>query len=153
MDMKIDLKRSLQFQGDTEIIKNHLSDLPTLLNLFPKLNELKELKPGSFQWTLKPIGAAGVEHVVVYGAQYNVDLEAMKISWVAVKGVGNATLEGYLQVIRNGSGVELSAHIEGQLRNMSIPLALRLVTPTYIKKTFEALVDRFLEKLRDHLTA
>lgn len=153
MDMKINLKRHAQFEAPADVIRTRLSDLPSLLGLFPKLDHLREIKAGAYQWTLKPIGAAGVSHVVVYGAQYTVDLQAMKVSWTAVKGVGNAHLEGWIHFRENGGGIDLTVHIEGQLREMSIPLALRLVTPTYINKTFEALVDKFIERLRENVSA
>lgn len=149
MDMKIKLKRNAKFSASPDSIRSQLNDIPALLKLFPKLDSLNELKPGSFKWTLKPIGAAGVEHVVVYGADYSVDLQSMKVSWSAVKGVGNATLDGWIHFQEAGGTIDLAVHIEGQLRDMSIPLALRLVTPTYINKTFEALVDKFLERLRE----
>ncbi len=149
MDMKIKLKRNAKFSASPDAIRSQLNDITGLLKLFPKLDSLSELKPGAFKWTLKPIGAAGIEHVVVYGADYSVDLQSMKVSWSSVKGVGNATLDGWIHFQEAGGTIDLAVHIEGQLRDMSIPLALRLVTPTYINKTFEALVDKFLERLRE----
>lgn len=151
MDMKINLKRNAQLEAAPETVRTHLSDLPGLLGLFPKLDNLKDVGNNTYHWTLKPIGAAGIEHVVMYGARYTVDHNAMKVSWEPIKGVGNATLEGSIHFRETAGRIEVIAHIEGQLRDMSIPLALRLVTPAYIKKTFEALVDKFLTRLGERL--
>ena len=152
MDMKIELKRSLKFQGDIEQVRRSMDDLPALLKQFPKLDQLKELKPNAYEWTLHPIGAAGISHVVVYAADYSTDLSATRVSWVPVKGVGNASLHGSLECVPHGDDIELRVEISGQLRDMSIPLTLRLLAPAYIKKTFEILVDKFSVRLSEHFS-
>lgn len=153
MDMKINLKRTASFQASPDTIRQQLNDLPGMLGLFPKLDHIKPIGPSAYQWTLKPIGAAGVEHAVIYGADYAVDANRLKVSWTPVKGVGNATLEGWIHFQEAGNRIDLAVHIEGQLRDMKVPLALRLVTPTFINKTFEALVDKFLLRLQERVSA
>ena len=150
MDIKIELKRSIKFQGDINQVRKCLADLPTLLKQFPKLDQLKELKPNAYEWTLHPIGAAGISHVVVYAADYSTDLSANRVSWVPVKGIGNASLQGSFECTPKGEDIELTVEISGQLRDMSIPLTLRLLAPAYIKKTFEILVDKFSVRLSEH---
>ena len=56
-------------------------------------------------------------------------------------------MSGCFQFKPNGKQVDIEIEINGQLREIKVPMLLKAATPGFIKTMFDGLVDRFIEKL------
>lgn len=147
MDCKLALDKKSSIQVNYDALMKDLQAIEPLLAIFPKLEKLTKLSANEYEWQLKPVGAMGVMHAVHYAASYQVDVAAGTLSFKAKEGIGNATLSGKFEFTKKGGAVEVEIEINGQLRDIKVPMLLRAATPGFIKTMFEGLVDRFMEKI------
>ena len=59
---------------------------------------------------------------------------------------GNATLEGRFRLKDLGGQTRLIVEMQGELRDVPVPLMYRLVAPPFIQGRFIYLVDNFLQR-------
>ncbi|WP_138517931.1 hypothetical protein [Limnobacter alexandrii] len=147
MDSKLSLDKTATVALNYDAVLADLEAIEPLISIFPKLESLNKLDPNTFEWKLKPIGAMGVSHAVHYAATYEVDKANGRLSFKAKEGIGNASLSGAFQFKPNGKQVDIEIEINGQLREIKVPMLLKAATPGFIKTMFDGLVDRFIEKL------
>lgn len=147
MDCKLALDKKSSIHVNYDALMKDLQAVEPLLAIFPKLEKLTKLSANEYEWQLKPVGAMGVMHAVHYAASYQVDVASGTLSFKAKEGIGNATLSGKFEFTKKGSAVEVEIEINGQLRDIKVPMLLRAATPGFIKTMFEGLVDRFMEKI------
>lgn len=151
----IEIERELEVEGvPIERARILIDDLEGTIKRFPKLRELKPLGGSAYLWEMDPIGTAGIEHEVSYAAEYEVSPEQGLVSFTPVRGHGNALIEGYLKVVPGqDNGLQLSFRVKGTLYDVPVPLVYRLAAPPVIQGIFKRLVERYLEKLRDAVSA
>lgn len=155
MNVNIKIERSLDVAVPYERAGILLEDLESTLGHFPKLKKLSKVGNNAYVWEMSPIGSkiANISHEVVYGAQYSLDRERGKLSWKPLAKKGNATVEGYFQIKKTPKGTQLSFEVNGELRDVPVPLMYRLLAPAFIQGKFAYLVDTFLERTHEHLLA
>lgn len=155
MKINIAITRSLDIDLPPATLKSLFTDLETTIGRFPKLRTLKKLGPDQYLWEMKPIGSkiANIAHEVRYGAHYKVDAKKGELSWTPIAKQGNASIEGAFRILEQGSGSRLEFKVKGELFDVPVPLMYRLVAPPFIQAKFAALVDAFLERTRDALSA
>ncbi|MFN4329843.1 MAG: SRPBCC domain-containing protein [Limnobacter sp.] len=153
MDSKLNLDKKSVVKANYDAIVADLTAIEPLISIFPKLESLTKLGPNAYEWKLKPIGAMGVSHAVHYAASYEVDAAKGLLTFKGKDGVGNATLSGRFQFAKKGNEVEVEIKIEGQLREIKVPMLLKAATPGFIKTMFEGIVDRFMEKIGEKYAA
>lgn len=151
MDTKLNLQKKATIKANFDAILADLPKVEPLLGIFPKLEKLSDLGKGAFETQLKPIGAMGVEYAVCYAADYKV--EGHSLTFTGIKGKGNALLSGQFKFEQKGDKIEVEVDIEGQLRDIKVPMLMRPATPGFIKTMFEGLVDRFIEKVEQKYSA
>lgn len=153
MKVSIKIARSIEVPAPCEEVAVLLSDLEGTIRRFPKLKRLKKLGPMVYLWEMSPIGSriANIAHEVSYAAHYTVDPAKGRLSWSPLPEHGNAVIQGQFQLQPQGSGTRLSFSVEGELRDVPVPLMYRLVAPPFIQGKFTHLVDVFLEKTRESL--
>lgn len=149
MDMKLSLDKVSTIAVDYDNVVADLAAIEPILSIFPKLEKLSKLSDTSYKTQLKPIGAMGVEHAVCYAADYEIDQASGTLRFKGKDGVGNATLSGAFIFTKKGGDVEVEIKIEGQLRDIKVPMMLRAAAPGFIKMMFEGLVDRLIEKIAE----
>ncbi|MCQ8896117.1 SRPBCC domain-containing protein [Limnobacter humi] len=147
MDSKLVLDKTATIKVDYKQLMADLEAIEPLISIFPKLESLTKLAPNAYEWKLKPIGAMGVSHAVHYAATYEVDKANGKLNFKGKEGVGNATLSGCFEFHDKGGEVAVEIQINGQLRDIKVPMLLKAATPGFIKTMFEGIVDRFIEKI------
>ena len=155
MNVNIKIERSLDVAIPYTQALSLLDDLEGTLGRFPKLRKLSKVGDSAYVWEMSSIGSkiANISHEVVYGAQYALDRERGKVSWKPLPKKGNATVHGYFQIKERGKGSQLSFDVTGELRDVPVPLMYRLLAPSFIQGKFAYLVDTFLERTHEHLTA
>ncbi|MGH8457910.1 MAG: hypothetical protein ACRESV_01060, partial [Nevskiales bacterium] len=134
-----------------------LQDVEGTIRLFPKLRKLTRQKDGSHLWELAPIGSrvANISHEVSFAAKFLVDPDKGLVQWKPVKGQGknqgNASIEGRLELRPHNRETAMSLRVNGDLRDVPVPLMFRLVAPAFIQGKFAALVERYFVKLGESL--
>ena len=153
MKVPIEIERHLEVEEvNLERARALLEDLEGTIRQFPKLRRLEPLGPGSYLWKMDPIGAAGIEHEVVYAAEYDVHPADGAVHFSPIVGHGNATIMGHLKVEPEAAGIRLSFRVQGTLYEVPVPMVYRLAAPSVIQGIFKRLVERYLDKLRDTLS-
>lgn len=147
MDSKLSLDKTATVKADYAKLMADLNAIEPVLSIFPKLESLTKLADKTYEWKLKPVGAMGVSHAVHYAASYELDAAKGKLNFKAKEGVGNATLSGFFEFKQKGDEVVVEIKIEGQLREIKVPMLLKAATPGFIKTMFEGIVDRYIEKI------
>ncbi|MGH8455680.1 MAG: hypothetical protein ACRETW_10370 [Stenotrophobium sp.] len=155
MKVPISIERSLEVPAPHAKARSLLQDLEGTLRRFPKLRSLKKIGDSSYLWQMNAIGStiAGISHEVVYAANYVVDSGKSRLSWEPLPKYGNAVIAGSFQLRDSGANTQLIFGVNGELRDVPVPLMYRLLAPPFIQGKFTRLVDIFLEQTRDALLA
>jgi carbon monoxide dehydrogenase subunit G len=153
MNVKIEIERSSLVPVKYTEAQLLLQDVESTIRLFPKLRKLTRQKDGSHLWELAPIGSkvANISHEVSFAAKFLADADKGLVQWRPVKGKGNAHIEGRLQLQAHGVQTHMSLRVQGELREVPIPLMFRLVAPAFIQGKFAALVEHYFIKLGKEL--
>lgn len=149
MKVGIQIKRGLNLPLPYEQLLPMLQDVEGTIRRFPKLRKLTRLrKKNSFLWEMKSIGSkiVNISHEVSYAAQYDVDTDKGEVRWTALPKHGNATIEGRLRLKDLGGQTRLIVEMQGELRDVPVPMMYRLVAPPFIQGRFIYLVDSFLQR-------
>jgi len=148
MKVGIQIKRGLNLQLPYEQVAPLLKDLEATIRRFPKLRKLTRLKKNTYLWEMKSIGSkiANISHEVSYAAQYQLDAAKGELSWTSLPKHGNATLDGRLRLKDLGGQTRLIVEMQGELRDVPVPLMYRLVAVPFIQGRFTYLVDTFLQR-------
>ena len=148
--MKVDIAitRSIEIAAPYSQLGNLLAEIESTIRRFPKLKRLKKLSEREYLWEMAPIGSrmAGISHEVTYAAKYHVDPHKGTMTFAPVRGHGNATISGEFVLEDLGKSTRLSFRVEGELRDVPVPLLYRVVAPAFIQGKFTRLVDVFLER-------
>ena len=153
MNVKIEIERSAVLPVAYSQVHELLRDVEGTIRLFPKLRKLTRQKDGSHLWELAPIGSrvANISHEVSFAARFVADPDKGLVQWKPVKGKGNASIEGRLQVKPRDDKTDMTLRVWGDLREVPVPLMFRLVAPPFIQGKFAALVERYFIKLGESL--
>jgi hypothetical protein len=153
MNVKIEIERSAMLPVSYSQVHELLRDVEGTIRLFPKLRKLTRQKDGSHLWELAPIGSkvANIAHEVSFAARFAADPDKGLVQWKPVKGKGNASIEGRLQVKARGEQTHMTLRVWGDLHEVPVPLMFRLVAPAFIQGKFAALVERYFVKLGESL--
>lgn len=149
MDIKLDLVKKHSVDKCPKELIIALSDMPKTLSYFPKLDPIVELAPNRYRWDLHSIGAAGVEHEVVFATDFETDIDACEIRFTAVPGEGNAQISGLFKAESIGGSTELTLEVRGTLNDIKVPMLLRAPAKPFIKGIFESIVDRFVDRVSE----
>ena len=88
--VKIDLGYEFDVKAKAAEVFEVLSDVPTSVSHFPKVDQLTDLGGGVYQWEMEKVGTAQVNIQTVYASQYVSDKAKGTVKWTPVPGVGNA---------------------------------------------------------------
>lgn len=155
MKVPIQIERSLEVPAPYAKAQTLLRDFEATIKRFPKLKRLKKLSDTDYVWEMDTIGSriAKIAHNVSYGARYRVDAERGEVSWKPLPKQGNASIEGAFKLSEQQGRTCLSFRVVGDLYDVPVPLIYRVIAPAFIQGKFTHLVDTFLERTRDALTA
>lgn len=153
MNVKIEIERSALAPVPYEEAQALLQDVEGTIRLFPKLRKLTRQKDGSHLWELAPIGSkvANISHEVSFAAKFLVEPDKGLVQWKPIKDKGNASIEGRLQLRPRGDLTHMTLRVNGDLRDVPVPMMFRLVAPAFIQGKFAALVEHYFVKLGEAL--
>jgi carbon monoxide dehydrogenase subunit G len=123
-----------------------LSDVPTSVAFFPKVEKLTDLGDGVWQWEMEKVGTAQVNIQTVYASKYSSSKPKGTVSWKPVPGVGNALVGGSWKIVDNKKSTHLELKIDGEI-NVPLPGLMKMVVSPVVEGEFEKLVEKYLANL------
>ena len=97
-----------------------LSDVPTSVSHFPKVDKLTDMGDGVYKWEMEKVGTAQVNIQTVYASKYVSDKAKGTVKWTPVKGIGNAQVGGSWKITDNkGKSTAIELKIKG---TVDVPL-------------------------------
>lgn len=124
-----------------------LSDVPTSVSHFPKVEKLTDMGDGVYKWEMQKVGTSQVNIQTVYACKYVSDAAKGSVKWTPVKGVGNAQVSGSWKVSDNkGKSTAVVLKIEGAI-DVPLPGLMRMIVEPVVKGEFEKLVEKYIDNL------
>ena len=148
--VNIELGYELEVKAAAAEVFAVLSDVPTSVSHFPKVEKLTDLGKGVYQWEMEKVGTAQVNIQTVYASQYTSSFDATKgkgtVTWTPVKGIGNAQVGGQWTVTGGKKSTAITLSIEGQIV-VPLPGLMKMVVAPVVEGEFEKLVEKYLDNL------
>lgn len=149
--VNIDLGYEFAVKAKPADVFEILSDVPTSVSHFPKVEQLTDLGDGVYQWEMQKVGTAQVNIQTVYASKYTSKFDAAKsqgtVKWTPVKGIGNAQVSGHWKIKdRNGKATEIELAISGEL-DVPLPGLMKMVVVPVVQGEFEKLVEKYIANL------
>ena len=126
-----------------------LSDVPTSVGFFPKVDQLTDLGKGVYKWEMEKVGTAQVNIQTVYASKYVNDKAKGSVVWTPVKGEGNALVGGSWKIAEvkgKKPGTALTLKIKGTV-DVPLPGLMKMVVGPVVKGEFEKLVEKYIDNL------
>lgn len=124
-----------------------LSDVPTSVSHFPKVDKLTDMGDGVYKWEMEKVGTAQVNIQTVYASKYVSDKAKGTVKWTPVKGIGNAQVGGSWKITDNkGKSTAIELKIKGTVE-VPLPGLMKMVVAPVVEGEFEKLVDKYIANL------
>lgn len=147
MKVSVDISDSFHVTADLKTAFALLSDVPRSVSHFPDMQKLQDEGKGRYCWYLKPLGAAGISHQVIYACTYVADEKTMTVTWTPVTGVGNGVIRGQWRLKAQGQGTAIGFQTSGEL-DVPVPMLLRAAAKPVIQGLFQSQVRGYLKNIR-----
>ena len=142
----IDLGYEFEVKAKAADVFAVLSDVPTSVSHFPKVEKLTDLGKGVYRWEMEKVGTAQVNIQTVYASRYVSDKAKGTVVWTPVKGEGNALVGGSWKIKDNKKSTGIVLKIDGEI-NLPLPGLMKLVVAPIVESEFEKLVDKYIANL------
>lgn len=123
-----------------------LSHVPTSASFFPKVDKLVDLGEDTYRWELQKVGTAQVNIQTIYAAKYRCDPKRHTVVWTAVKGQGNAQVNGSWTLTRKPHSTHLLLKIDGEIV-VPLPALMKLIVVPIATNENEKLIEKYLANL------
>lgn len=148
--VNIDLGYEFDVKADASEVFEVLSDVPTSVSHFPKVEALTDMGAGVYQWEMKKVGTKQVNLQTVYASKYVSKFDKAKgtgsVRWTPVKGVGNALVGGNWKIEALEKGTSITLAIEGKVE-VALPSLMKMVVVPVVEGEFEGLVEQYIDNL------
>jgi carbon monoxide dehydrogenase subunit G len=144
--VKIDLGYQFQVKAKAAEVFEVLSDVPTSVSHFPKVDKLTDLGDGVYKWEMEKVGTAQVNIQTVYASRYVSSKPKGTVVWTPVPGVGNALVGGQWKIKDNKTSTAVELKIDGEI-TLPLPGLMKMVVAPVVEGEFEKLVDRYIANL------
>ena len=144
--VKIDLGYEFDVKAKASEVFEVLSDVPTSVAHFPKVEQLTDMGGGVYQWEMEKVGTAQVNIQTVYASKYVSDAAKGTVKWTPVKGVGNALVGGNWKVVDNKKSTGVTLAIQGEIE-VPLPGLMKMVVAPIVEGEFEKLVEKYIDNL------
>lgn len=143
----IDLGYEFEVKAKMADVFAVLSDVPTSVSHFPKVEKLTDMGGGVYKWEMEKVGTAQVNIQTVYASKYVSDAAKGTVKWTPVKGVGNALVGGSWKVSDNkGKSTKIALKIDGTV-DVPLPGLMKMIVEPVVASEFEKLVDKYIANL------
>lgn len=148
--VKIDLGYEFNVKAKAAEVFELLSDVPTSVSHFPKVDQLIDLGGNSYRWEMEKVGTAQVNIQTVYACKYVSKWDAAKgqgtVKWTPVKGVGNALVSGSWDISDQKKHTAIALAIQGDIE-VPLPGLMKMVVVPVVEGEFEKLVEKYIANL------
>jgi carbon monoxide dehydrogenase subunit G len=142
----IDLGYEFEVKAKAAEVFEVLSDVPTSVSHFPKVDQLTELGEGVYKWEMEKVGTAQVNIQTVYASKYVSDRARGTVVWTPVKGIGNALVGGHWKIKDNKKSTAIELKIDGEI-TLPLPGLMKMVVAPVVESEFEKVVDKYIANL------
>jgi carbon monoxide dehydrogenase subunit G len=146
LTVNIDLGYEFDVKAKAADVFEVLSDVPTSVSHFPKVDKLTDLGDGVYKWEMEKVGTAQVNIQTVYASKYTSNKAKGLVTWTPVKGVGNALVGGHWKIKDNKKSTGIELKIEGEI-HLPLPGLMKMVVAPVVESEFEKLVDKYIANL------
>lgn len=146
INVKIDLGYEFDVKAKAAEVFEVLSDVPTSVSHFPKVDKLTDQGGGVYQWEMEKVGTAQVNIQTVYASKYVSDKAKGTVKWTPVKGVGNALVGGQWTIVDNKKSTSVKLAIQGEIE-VPLPGLMKMIVVPVVQGEFEKLVEQYIDNL------
>ncbi len=147
ISVEIDLGYEFEVKAKVADVFAVLSDVPTSVSHFPKVEKLTDMGDGVYKWEMEKVGTAQVNIQTVYASKYVSDQAKGSVKWTPVKGVGNALVGGSWKLTDNkGKSTAIELKIKGTV-DVPLPGLMKMIVEPVVSSEFEKLVDKYIANL------
>ena len=146
INVDIDLGYEFAVKAAFKDVFDILSDVPTSVSFFPKVEQLVDLGGGVYRWEMEKVGTAQVNIQTVYASKYASNRAKGTVVWTPVKGEGNALVGGSWKVTDQKKSTALELKINGTVE-VPLPGLMKMVVVPVVKGEFEKLVEKYIDNL------
>jgi carbon monoxide dehydrogenase subunit G len=144
--VKIDLGYEFDVRAKAAEVFDVLSDVPTSVSHFPKVEQLTDLGDGVYQWEMEKVGTAQVNIQTIYASKYISDKARGTVKWTPVKGVGNALVGGHWKIVDKKKSTGVTLAIQGEIE-VPLPGLMKMIVVPVVQGEFEKLVEKYIDNL------
>ena len=144
--VKIDLGYEFEGKAKYDDVFAVLSDVPTSVSHFPKVDKLTDMGDGVYKWEMEKVGTKDVGIQTVYASKYKSDKAKGTVSWTPVEGVCNALVGGHWKIKDNKKSTKIELKTAGEI-NLPLPGLMKMVVQPVVEGEFEKRVDKYIANL------
>ena len=144
--VKIDLGYEFEVKAKYDDVFAVLSDVPTSVSHFPKVDKLTDMGDGVYKWEMERVGTKEVGIQTVYASKYKSDKAKGTVTWTPVDGVGNALVGGHWKIKDNKKSTKIELKTAGEI-NLPLPGLMKMVVQPVVEGEFEKLVEKYIDNL------
>lgn len=142
----IDLGYEFDVKAKASDVFDVLSDVPTSVSHFPKVEQLVDLGDGVYRWEMEKVGTSQVNIQTVYASKYVSDRTKGSVKWTPVKGVGNALVGGSWKIVDKKKSTGITLAIQGTVE-VALPGLMKMIVVPVVQGEFEKLVEKYIDNL------
>lgn len=143
----IELGYEFEVKSKFDDVFGVLSDVPTSVSHFPKVDKLTDLGDGVYKWEMQKVGTQQVNIQTVYASKYASDKAKGTVKWTPVKGVGNAQVGGSWKLSdHKGKTTKCVLKIDGAV-DVPLPGLMKMIVEPVVASEFEKLVEKYVDNL------
>ena len=146
VSVDIDLGYEFAVKAPFKAVFDVLSDVPTSVSHFPKVDKLVDLGDGAYRWEMAKVGTAQVNIQTVYASKYVSNRAKGSVVWTPVPGVGNALVGGSWKIVDRKKSTALEFKVSGTV-NVALPGLMTVVVVPVVQGEFEKLVEKYIDNL------
>jgi carbon monoxide dehydrogenase subunit G len=146
ISVPISMGYELEVKAKAAEVFEVLSDVPTSVAFFPKVEKLTDLGDGVYRWEMEKVGTAQVNIQTVYASKYTSSKPKGTVTWKPVPGVGNALVGGSWKIVDNKKSTHIELKIDGEI-HLPLPGLMKIVVAPVVEGEFEKLVEKYLANL------
>lgn len=147
MKIPVDVSDHFNVTADVKTAFALLADVPRSVSHFPDMQKLQDEGNGRYRWLLKPLGATGISHQVIYACDYSTDARKSTVTWTPVTGIGNGLIKGHWRLSAQGQGTHIEFETQGELE-VPIPMLLRAAAKPIVQGLFQNQVNGYLKNIK-----
>jgi carbon monoxide dehydrogenase subunit G len=146
INVDIDLAYEFEVKAKAADVFEVLSDVPTSVSHFPKVDQLTDMGDGVYKWEMEKVGTAQVNIQTVYASKYVSNKAKGTVVWTPVKGIGNAQVGGNWKITDNKKSTGISLAIQGVVK-VPLPGLMKMIVGPVVQGEFEKLVEKYIDNL------